>query len=695
MYHGKFLKYNIMQKGNIGVTTEDIFPVIKKFLYSDHEIFLREMVSNAVDATQKIKTLAEKGDFKGELGELAVRITLDEAAKTITISDNGIGMTEEEIDKYINQIAFSGVTDFLDKYKDNANAIIGHFGLGFYSSFMVSDRVDIITRSYMDGSKGVKWTCDGTPSFELEDVEKDGRGSEIVLHISDDCKEFLQKSKIEELLNKYCKFMPVPLVFGKKSEWKDGKQVDTAEDNVINSIEPLWTKAPASLKDEDYKKFYSELYPMQDEPLFWIHLNVDYPFNLTGILYFPRIKNNIELQRNKIQLYCNQVFVTDQVEGIVPEFLTLLHGVIDSPDIPLNVSRSYLQSDANVKKISTYITKKVADRLQSLFKEDRKGYEEKWDNLKIFINYGMLSQEDFYDRAKDFTLLKDVEGKYFTFEEYKTLIKDEQTDKEGYLVYLYANNMEEQYTYIEAAKNKGYNVLLLDGQLDTPIVSMLEQKLEKVRFTRVDADIADRLIAKEDTKENNLDADDSNNLSKVFSSQMPHLEKAEFNVEVQSLGDNSQPVVITQSEYMRRMKQISQFQPGMSFYQQMPDSYTLVLNSDHSLVKKVLDNCNNRISDALKPILSELKGLQARLTALHQSQSSKKPEEVTEEEKDDLQNTEKAINEQKTKQTEIISEYAKDDEIVHQLIDLALLQNGMLKGQALDSFLKRSVDLIK
>jgi molecular chaperone HtpG len=684
-----------MQKGNIGVTTEDIFPVIKKFLYSDHEIFLREMVSNAVDATQKIKTLAEKGDFKGELGELAVHITLDEAAKTITISDNGIGMTEEEIDKYINQIAFSGVTDFLDKYKDNANAIIGHFGLGFYSSFMVSDRVDIITRSYKDGSKGVKWTCDGTPSFEIEDVEKEGRGSEIVLHISDDCKEFLQKSKIEELLNKYCKFMPVPLVFGKKTEWKDGKQVDTDEDNVINSIEPLWTKAPASLKDEDYKKFYSELYPMQDEPLFWIHLNVDYPFNLTGILYFPRIKNNIELQRNKIQLYCNQVFVTDQVEGIVPEFLTLLHGVIDSPDIPLNVSRSYLQSDANVKKISTYITKKVADRLQSIFKEDRKGYEEKWDNLKIFINYGMLSQEDFYDRAKDFTLLKDVEGKYFTFEEYKTLIEGEQTDKDGYLVYLYANNMEEQYTYIEAAKNKGYNILLLDGQLDTPIVSMLEQKLEKVRFTRVDADIADRLIVKDDNKKSDLDTDDSNNLSKVFSSQMPHLDKAEFNVEVQSLGESSQPVVITQSEYMRRMKQISQFQPGMSFYQQMPDSYTLVLNSDHALVKKVLESCNSKTSDALKPILSELKGLQARLAVLHQSQSSKKPEEVTKEEKDDLQNTEKAINEQKSKQTEIISGYAKDDEIVHQLIDLALLQNGMLKGQALDSFLKRSVDLIK
>ena len=684
-----------MQKGNIGVTTENIFPVIKKFLYSDHEIFLREMVSNAVDATQKIKTLAEKGDFKGELGDLAVRITLDEAAKTITISDNGIGMTEEEIDKYINQIAFSGVTDFLDKYKDNANAIIGHFGLGFYSSFMVSDRVDIITRSYKDDSKAVKWSCDGTPSFEIEDVEKDGRGSDIVLHVSDDCKEFLQKSKIEELLNKYCKFMPVPVVFGKKTEWKDGKLVDTADDNIINSIEPLWTKAPSTLKDEDYKKFYSELYPMQDEPLFWIHLNVDYPFNLTGILYFPRIKNNIELQRNKIQLYCNQVFVTDQVEGIVPEFLTLLHGVIDSPDIPLNVSRSYLQSDANVKKISTYITKKVADRLQSIFKEDRKGYEEKWDNLKIFINYGMLSQEDFYDRAKDFTLLKDVEGKYYTFDEYKTLIEGEQTDKEGYLVYLYANNMEEQYTYIEAAKNKGYNVLLLDGQLDTPIVSMLEQKLEKVRFTRVDADIADRLIAKEDNKKSDLDADDSNNLSKVFSSQIPHLDKAEFNVEVQSLGENSQPVVITQSEYMRRMKQISQFQPGMSFYQQMPDSYTLVLNSDHTLVKKVLESCNNKTSEALKPILSELKGLQARLAVLHQSQTNKKPEEVTKEEKDDLQNTEKAINEQKTKQTEIISGYAKDDEIVHQLIDLALLQNGMLKGQALDSFLKRSVDLIK
>ena len=684
-----------MQKGNIGVTTENIFPVIKKFLYSDHEIFLREMVSNGVDAIQKLKTLADKGEFKGELGDLKVNVKLDEEAKTITISDNGIGMTEEEIEKYINQIAFSGVSDFLDKYKDNANAIIGHFGLGFYSSFMVSDRVDIITRSYKEGSKGFKWTCDGTPAYEITEVDKESRGSDIVLHISDDCKEFLNKQKIEELLNKYCKFMAVPIVFGKKQEWKDGKMVDTDKDNVINDIEPLWTKAPSTLKDEDYKKFYQELYPMQDEPLFWIHLNVDYPFNLTGILYFPRIKNNIDLQRNKIQLYCNQVFVTDHVEGIVPEFLTLLYGVIDSPDIPLNVSRSYLQSDANVKKISTYITKKVADRLQSIFKEDRKAYEEKWDNLKLFINYGMLSQEDFYDRAKEFALFKDVDGKHFTFEEYKTLIKDEQTDKEGYLVYLYANNVEEQYTYIEAAKNKGYNVLLLDGQLDTPLVSMLEQKFEKSRFTRVDADIVDRLIVKSDQKQTDISSEDSDNLSQVFRSQMPKLDKVEFNVEVQSLGENSQPVVITQNEYMRRMKQMSQFQPGMSFYQQMPDSFTLVLNSDHVLVKQVLNDCNNNTAEALKPILSELKGQQARLAALRQSQDKKKPEELTQEEKDDLQNTEKAVDEQKNKQTEVIEAYAKGNNVVHQLIDLALLQNGMLKGKALDEFLKRSVDMIK
>ncbi len=683
------------QKGNIGVTTENIFPVIKKFLYSDHDIFLREMVSNAVDATQKLKTLAAQGDFKGDLGDTTVRVTLDEKAGTLTISDHGIGMTEEEIDKYINQIAFSGVTDFLDKYKENANAIIGHFGLGFYSSFMVSSKVEIVTKSYKEGAKAVKWSCDGSPAFEIEDSEKAERGSDIILHIADDCKEFLQKSKIEELLNKYCKFMAVPIAFGKKTEWKDGKNVETGEDNVINSVEPLWTKAPSTLKDEDYKSFYRTLYPMQDEPLFWIHLNVDFPFNLTGILYFPRIKNNIDMQRNKIQLYCNQVFVTDQVEGIVPEFLTLLHGVIDSPDIPLNVSRSYLQSDSNVKKISTYITKKVADRLNSIFKENRKDYEEKWDDLKLFIHYGMLSQEDFYDRAKDFALLKDVEGKYFTYEEYKTLIKDNQTDKDGYLVYLYANNKDEQYSYIEAAKQKGYSVLLMDGQLDTPMVNMLEQKLEKCRFTRVDADTTDRLIVKEDAKKTDLREEQSANLSEVFRSQLPKLDKVEFMMEVQALGESNQPVLITQNEYMRRMKQMSQFQSGMNFYGQMPDSYAIVLNTDHPLVKKVLADTEADTAEALKPILAEIKGQEARLAVLHQSQSGKKPEEITQEEKDDLQNTQKAISDEKQKRNDIIAAYAKNSSVVHQLIDLALLQNGMLKGAALDAFLKRSVDMIK
>ena len=683
------------QKGNIGVTTENIFPVIKKFLYSDHEIFLREMVSNAVDATQKLKTLAERGDFKGELGDLTVRVSLDTEKGTLTISDRGIGMTEEEINKYINQIAFSGVTDFLDKYKDNANAIIGHFGLGFYSSFMVSKKVDIITRSYKEGAKAVKWSCDGSPEFEIEDVEKTDRGSDIVLHIDDDCKEFLEKHKIEELLNKYCKFMAVPVAFGKKTEWKDGKQQETDEDNIINNVEPLWTKAPSTLKDEDYKSFYRTLYPMQDEPLFWIHLNVDYPFNLTGILYFPRIKSNIELQRNKIQLYCNQVFVTDQVEGIVPEFLTLLHGVIDSPDIPLNVSRSYLQSDANVKKISKYITKKVADRLAAIFKENRKDYEEKWDDLKIFINYGMLSQEDFYDRAKDFALLKDVDGKYFTYDEYKTLIKDNQTDKEGNLIYLYANDKEGEYSYIEAAKAKGYSVLLLDGQLDNPMVSMLEQKLEKTRFSRVDADIIDRLIQKEDKKESELAKDERTNLEQAFRSQLPKMEKTEFYVDVQALGEQTLPVIITQSEYMRRMKEASKFQAGMAFYAQMPDAFNLVLNSDHSLIKQVLEDGKTACAADLQPVESELKGLEARLAALHQSQNGKKPEEISQEEKDDLKNTEQSIEEQSTKKNGIIAAYAAGNKVVHQLIDLALLQNGMLKGAALDSFLKRSVDLIK
>ena len=684
-----------MQKGNIGVTTENIFPVIKKFLYSDHDIFLREMVSNAVDATQKLKTLAATGDFKGELGDLSVRVSLDEKAGTLTISDRGIGMTAEEIEKYINQIAFSGVNDFLEKYQDKAEAIIGHFGLGFYSSFMVSKKVEIITKSYKEGSKAVKWSCDGSPEYTLEDAEKEDRGSDIVLYIDDDCKEFLQKSKIEELLNKYCKFMAVPVVFGKKTEWKDGKMVDTEEDNVINSVEPLWVKAPSGLKDEDYKSFYHTLFPMNDEPLFWIHLNVDYPFNLTGILYFPRVKNNIELQRNKIQLYCNQVFVTDQVEGIVPEFLTLLHGVIDSPDIPLNVSRSYLQSDANVKKIATYITKKVADRLQSIFKESRKEFEEKWDDLKLFINYGMLSESDFYERAKDFSLIKDTEGKYFTFEEYNTLIKDNQTDKEGYLVNLYTSNKEEQYSYIEAAKQKGYSVIDASGQLDVPLLSMLEQKQEKTRYVRVDSDIVDRIIQKEDAPKNNLSVEETDNLSEAFRSQIPTIEKADFTVDVQSLGESFQPVLVTQNEYMRRMKEMSQFQQGMGFYAQLPDSYNLVLNADHPLVKKVLDDITANTAEELKPVASELKGQEARLAALHQSQDSKKTEELTQEEKDDMQKTQKTVSELQDKKKAIVAAYAKGNDIVHQLIDLALLQNGMLQGAALDKFLKRSISLIK
>ena len=685
-----------MQKGKIGVTTENIFPVIKKFLYSDHDIFLRELVSNAVDATQKLRTLAATGEFKGETTDLKVRVSLDEKAGTLTVSDNGIGMTAEEIDKYINQIAFSGVTDFLDKYKDKAEAIIGHFGLGFYSAFMVSKKVEIVTKSYRDGAQAVRWSCDGSPEFSIEDTEKATHGTDVVLYIDDDCKEFLQKQKIESLLNKYCKFMAVPVVFGKKTEWKDGKSVETDEDNVINNVEPLWTKAPAELKDEDYKQFYRTLFPMNDEPLFWIHLNVDYPFHLTGILYFPRVKNNIELQRNKIQLYCNQVFVTDQVEGIVPEFLTLLHGVIDSPDIPLNVSRSYLQSDANVKKISTYITKKVADRLNGIFKENRKEYEEKWQDLKLFVNYGMLSQPDFYDRAKDFSLFTDVDGKNFTFEEYKTLIKDNQTDKDGTLVYLYATNKEEQYSYIETARAKGYSVLLADGQLDVPMLSMLEQKLEKSRFVRVDSDIIDHIIAKNDeTKGEKLGENDADTLTQAFQSQMPKVEKAEFMVNVEPLGETAQPIVATQNEYMRRMKEMSQYQQGMGFYAQMPDTYTIVLNSDHAIIKQILSESNTSTAEKLQPIRSEIKGLQAREAALRQEQGKKKPEEVTQNEKDELKNTEDELTKQRNEKNSVIADYAKNNNAIHQLIDLALLQNGLLKGAALDKFIKRSVDLIK
>ncbi|MBO6192479.1 MAG: molecular chaperone HtpG [Prevotella sp.] len=686
-----------MQKGNIGVTTENIFPVIKKFLYSDHEIFLREMVSNAVDATQKMKTLAAQGEYKEELGDLTVRVSLDADKGTITISDHGIGMTEEEIDKYINQIAFSGVTDFLEKYKDNANNIIGHFGLGFYSSFMVSKKVEIITKSYKDGSKAVKWSCDGSPAYEIDDAERADHGSDIILYIDDDCKEFLEKERLQQLLNKYCKFMAVPVAFGKKQEWSsdEKKMVDTQEDNIINSVEPLWTKTPSTLKDEDYKSFYRTLYPMSDEPLFWIHLNVDYPFNLTGILYFPKIKSSIELQKNKIQLYCNQVFVTDQVEGIVPEFLTLLHGVIDSPDIPLNVSRSYLQSDREVKKISTYITKKVADRLKAIFTENRKEFEEKWDDLKLFINYGILSEEGFYDRAKEFALFKDTEGKYFTFDEYKTLIEGSQKDKDDQLVYLYATDKDEQYSYIKAAQDKGYSVLLLDGQLDVPTIQTLEQKFEKSRFTRVDADIIDRLIVKSDAPKSDLSEDDSANLSQVFKSQMPKLEHAEFMVQVDALGAEARPVVITQNEWMRRMKEMSRFQPGMNFYGQMPDSFNLVLNSDHPLVKSILDDCKSSTEEALKPIVSELKGQEARLAAIQQQQDKKKYDELTQDDKDMKAEAEKAVQEQKDKKNDVLSGFAADNAVVHQLIDLALLQNGMLKGEALDKFLKRSVELIK
>lgn len=682
-----------MQKGNIGVTTENIFPVIKKFLYSDHEIFLRELVSNAVDATQKLKTLASIGEYKGELGDLTVRVSLGK--DTITVSDRGIGLTAEEIDKYINQIAFSGANDFLEKYKNDANAIIGHFGLGFYSAFMVAKKVEIITKSCKEDAQAVKWTCDGSPEFTIEDCDKADRGTDIVLYIDDDCKEFLEEARISTLLKKYCSFLPVPVAFGKKKEWKDGKQVETAEDNVINETTPLWTRKPSELKDEDYKAFYRDLYPMSDEPLFWIHLNVDYPFHLTGVLYFPKVKSNIELNKNKIQLYCNQVYVTDSVEGIVPDFLTLLHGVLDSPDIPLNVSRSYLQSDSNVKKISTYITKKVSDRLQSIFKNDRKQFEEKWNDLKIFINYGMLTQEDFYDRAKDFALFTDTDGKQYTFDEYKTLIKDNQTDKDNTLIYLYANNKDEQYSYIEAAKNKGYNVLLMDGQLDIAVVSMLEQKFDKVRFTRVDSDIIDNLIVKEDKKNEVLEAAKQEALSAMFKSQLPKMDKTEFYVVAQAMGEGSAPVMITQSEYMRRMKEMANIQAGMSFYGDMPDMFNLVLNADHPLVKEVLAGEEQACAADIVPIQLSMDDTNNRRNALKKSHEGKKDEEIPVAEKDELSELDKKWNELKTKKEAVLAGYAAQNPVVRQLIDLALLQNGMLKGEALNNFVKRSIELIK
>ncbi|MCI5579764.1 MAG: molecular chaperone HtpG [Phocaeicola plebeius] len=681
-----------MQKGNIGVTTENIFPVIKKFLYSDHEIFLRELVSNAVDATQKLKTLSSKGEFKGEMGDLTIHVSVDK--DTITISDRGLGLTAEEIDKYINQIAFSGANDFLAKYKDDANAIIGHFGLGFYSAFMVAKKVEIITKSYQEGAPAVKWSCDGSPEFTLEETDRDDRGTDIILYVDDDCREFLEPSRIQELLTKYCRFLPVQIAFGKKKEWKDGKQVDTDEDNLINDTTPIWTKKPGDLTDEDYKKFYRELYPMSDEPLFWIHLNVDYPFNLTGVLYFPKIKSNLDLQKNKIQLYCNQVYVTDSVEGIVPDFLTLLHGVIDSPDIPLNVSRSYLQSDSNVKKISTYITKKVADRLQAIFKNDRKQFEEKWDDLKIFINYGMLTQDDFYEKAKNFSLLKDTEKKYFTFEEYQTLIKDNQTDKEGNLIYLYATHTDDQYTYIDAAKNKGYSVLVMDGQLDVPMINLLERKFEKSRFTRVDSDVIDRLIVKDEPKGEALPAEKKEIVTAVFNGQLPKLDKTEFHVEAEPMGETAAPIVITQSEYMRRMKEMASIQPGMGFYGEMPSMFNLVLNSDHQLVKKVLGDAEAACSEKLAPVEAEIAVLKMRQNELNKAHEGKKDEEIPTAEKDELNDIEKKIDTQKQQKTAIVNEYAAGNQTVHQLIDLALLQNNMLRGEALTNFVKRSIELL-
>lgn len=683
-----------MKKGNIGVTTENIFPIIKKFLYSDHEIFLRELVSNAVDASQKLKTLASIGEFKGELGDLTVQVKLDKENKTITISDRGIGLTAEEVDKYINQIAFSGANDFLDKYKDDANAIIGHFGLGFYSAFMVANQVDIISKSHKDGAKAVKWSCDGSPEYTLEEAEKADRGTDIVLHVDTESEEFLDESRISTLLHKYCSFLPIPVAFGHKKEWKEGKEVETEELNVINDTEPLWTRTPSDLKDEDYIAFYKKLYPMSDEPLFWIHLNVDYPFNLTGILYFPKVKSNIDLSKNKIQLYSNQVFVTDSVEGIVPDFLTLLHGVIDSPDIPLNVSRSYLQSDSNVKKISSHITKKVSDRLQSIFKNDRKDFESKWNDIKLFINYGMLTQEDFFDRAKKYSLFCDTDEKYYTFEEYQTLVKENQTDKNGNLIYLYATNKDEQYSFIEAAQNKGYNVLVLDGQLDVALINLLEQKFEKTSFSRVDADVIDNLIVKEEQIQTALEAKEADALTATFKSQLPAMEKVEFHVMIQSMGENSAPLVITQSEYMRRMKEMASIQAGMGFYGEMPNMFNVVLNSDHELVKTVLEETEKSCEAEVAPIQTELSIAEARKAELKKDQEGKKDEEIPTAQKDELKDLDDKLNELKGKKDLVYATHAGSNKVVRQLIDLALLQNNMLKGQALNDFVKRSIDLI-
>ncbi|MBQ2045725.1 MAG: molecular chaperone HtpG [Muribaculaceae bacterium] len=680
-----------MKKGNIGVTTENIFPVIKKFLYSDHEIFLRELVSNAIDATQKLKTLSSCGEYKGELGELNVKVIVDKENGTLTICDRGIGMTSEDIDKYINQIAFSGAEEFLEKYKDNANTIIGHFGLGFYSAFMVAKKVEIRSLSYKDGATAVKWECDGSPEYSMTEIEKESRGTDIVLYIDDDNKDFLEQSRIDSLLKKYCRFLPVPVISGKEQEWKDGKYVDTDKDKVINETSPAWMKKPSELKDEDYLNFYHELYPGQDDPLFWIHLNVDYPFTLTGILFFPKIKNNFDINKNRIQLYCNQVFVTDSVEGVVPEFLMLLQGVIDSPDIPLNVSRSYLQSDAAVKKISTYITKKVSSRLEEIFKADRIEFEKKWDDIKIFIEYGMLSDEKFRDAGKKFVLLKDTEGKYFTLDEYKQLIETSQTDKEGNLIHLYTTDAVAQYTYINAATEKGYNVLLMDGQLDNHFIGLLEQQVEKSQFVRVDSDVIDNLIRKDNKKEVLLTTEQRNMLTGIFNSQIPTVDNAQFIVSFEAISETASPIVITQNEYMRRMKEMAAFQPGMNFYGEMPDSYNLIINTEHPLIVKVRNDADANVAEKLAPISKAITDNNSKITALRDANKDKT---LSEDDNANIKSLEEAVKQLRDEETALLSTYASSQSTIKQLVDLALLSNGLLKGEELNSFINRSIALL-
>ncbi len=681
-----------MQTGKIGVTTENIFPIIKKFLYSDHEIFLRELISNAVDATQKLKAISSAGDMKEELGDLTIRVFVDKKKKTITVSDYGIGMTQDELDKYLNQIAFSSANDFLDKYKDQLNSIIGHFGLGFYSSFMVSDKVEVITRSWQEGAQAVKWTCDGSPEFTIEEAQRERRGTDVILHIDKDSKEFLEESRIEELLRKYCKFLPVEIAFGKEKEWKDNKYVETDKDRIINNTRPAWTLKPSELKEEDYSKFYRELYPAGDEPLFNIHLNVDYPFKLTGILYFPKIKNNIEIQKNKIQLYCNQVFVTDSVEGIVPDFLTLLHGVIDSPDIPLNVSRSYLQSDTNVKKISLHITKKVADRLSEIFKKNREEFEKKWDNLKLFINYGMITEEKFYEKASKFALFKNTDGKYFTYEEYEKIIKENQTDKHKTLIYLYSTNKTDQFTYIEKAKARGYDVLELDGQLDVHLINHLETKFKESRFLRVDSDVIDKLIQKDDKRDSKLTKEQEEDLKSVFNVKVK--DNAIYNVVLETLDENEAPVIITQSEFMRRMKDMSQIGGGMNFYGELPDSYNLVINSNHSLIERIAGDLEAQEGEKLRENGARIKELKEQVSFMEEEHGKKKPEEVSQLEKDDLEKLRKELDTVEAARKEILEGFGSGNKIVKQLVDLSLLSNNMLRGEDLSVFVKRSIELL-